>query len=141
MPAQTNVAVVGGGMIGVETAEFLAEAGKSVTLIEMLDAIASDVGVSLRWDLLSRIKKRATILTSTPVAEIKKGSLKAVGENGDILEIPADVVVIATGLTSRRGLASFLNRTGVDFYNIGSSREPGQILQAVSDGFNTARKI
>jgi 2,4-dienoyl-CoA reductase (NADPH2) len=141
MPAQTNVAIVGGGMIGVETAEFLAEAGKTVTLIEMLDTIASDVGVSMRWDLLSRIKKKATILTSTRVTEIAKGFLKVAGEDGGVRDVPADAVVIATGMTSRRGLASFLNRTGVDFYNIGSSREPGQIVQAVNDGFNAARKI
>lgn len=141
MPAQTNVAIVGGGMIGVETAEFLAEAGKTVTLIEMLDTIASDVGVSMRWDLLSRIKKKATILTSTRVTEIAKGFVKVAGEDGGVRDVPADAVVIATGMTSRRKLASFLNRTGVDFYNIGSSREPGQIVQAVNDGFNAAHKI
>jgi len=141
MPAQKHVVIVGGGMIGVETAEFLADAGKTVTLIEMLDAIASDIGVSLRWDLLSRIKKKATILTSTRVIEIKKSSLKVVGENGRIREIPADVIVLATGLTSLQELIPVLYRAEVKFYNIGSSREPGQIVQAVSDGFHAACNI
>lgn len=141
IPAKTLVTIIGGGMIGVETAEFLADAGKTVTIIEMLDVIASDVGMSLRWDLLSRIKKKTTILTSTRVTKIKKGYLKVVGKNGNVLEIPTDTVVIATGLTSLRELAPFLEQVGVDCYNIGSSRDTCQIIQAVKDGFYIACKI
>lgn len=141
IPAQKLVVVIGGGMIGVETAEFLADAGKTVTLIEMFDVIASDIGASLRWDIMSRIKKKVTILKSTRVIEIKKGSLTALLDKGDILKIPSDAVVIAAGLTSLQELTPFLNQVGVKFYNIGSSHAPGQIIQAVKDGFNVACKI
>ena len=53
-----RVIIVGGGMIGVETAEFLADQNRKVTVIEMLQLIASDVGITTRWGLVSRLRKK-----------------------------------------------------------------------------------
>jgi 2,4-dienoyl-CoA reductase-like NADH-dependent reductase (Old Yellow Enzyme family) len=70
IPSGKNVLVIGGGLIGVETAEYLNEKDKKVSLVEMFK-IASDVGPTLRWGLISRLRKKVTIYPSTKVIEIK----------------------------------------------------------------------
>ena len=66
-----NPLILGGGLIGAETADFLSEKGKKVTLLEMLPDIAKDMEGRTRRYLMLRLKERAvTILTGTQVLEI-----------------------------------------------------------------------
>ncbi|MEA3471340.1 MAG: FAD-dependent oxidoreductase, partial [Thermodesulfobacteriota bacterium] len=136
-----NVVVVGGGMIGVETAEFLADKGKKVTVVEMLEVVAADIGFATRWGVLSRISKKVDISTSTKVIEIKKDTVVVEDQDNDVREIPADTVVIAAGLISENHLAGVLEQSGIEYYETGSCREPGQIVEAVSDAFAVGCKI
>jgi len=140
-PIGDNVTVIGGGLIGVETAEFLADQGKAVTVVEMLKHAASDVGPTTRWGLLSRLTKKMKIITSKEVIEIEKKSVILQDQNGHQDEIPADTVIIATGLTGRDDLVEMLDQTVVEYYVVGSCREPGQIAQAIADGFATGCKL
>ena len=48
---------------------------------------------------------------------------------------------MAAGLSSRADLAETLEKSGIEYYSIGSCREPGQVTQAVFDGFEAGRKI
>ena len=65
-----RVVVIGGGLIGLETAEFLADLGKTVIVVEMLKHIAKDVGRASRWSFLMRIYDKLKVLTLTEVIEI-----------------------------------------------------------------------
>ena len=130
-----RVVVVGGGLIGVETAEFLADQGKKVTVIEMLKAVARDVGPTMRWGLLARLSRKISMLTSTSVIEIKDKSVVVSDSENNRKEIPCDTVVIATGLVSRTGLLETLKKKCTEFYVIGSCQKPGQIAEAVEDAF------
>jgi len=49
-----SAVVVGGGMIGCEVAEHLAEDGKQVTIVEMLERIGTDIGMTTRWVIMQR---------------------------------------------------------------------------------------
>ncbi|MCP4749464.1 MAG: FAD-dependent oxidoreductase [Proteobacteria bacterium] len=136
-----RVVVVGGGLIGVETAEFLQKQGKEVTIVEMLKSVAADVGPTTRWGLLARIHKTMEILVLTKVVEVKKGSVVVVDQKNERREIPADTVVIAAGLNSRTDLVGALDQSGVEYHMVGSCREPGQIKEAIDDGFAVGCKI
>jgi len=136
-----KVVIVGGGMIGVETAEFLVDNGKDVTVIEMLKSIAADIGPTSRWGLLSRVRKKIRILTSMQVTQIKPDSVTAVDADKQEEEIPADTVVVATGMLGRDDLAEFLLQSGIEHYLVGSCRNPGQIATAIADGFDVGCKI
>ena len=136
-----QVVVIGGGLIGAETAELLAEKGKKVTVIEMLKVAASEVGPTTRWGLLSRLSKKITMTTSTKVIEVTKGSVIGLSQDSNKVEFPADTVVVAAGLRSRTDLAELLDQSGIEWYAVGSCREPGQIGEAIGDAFAVGRKI
>ena len=132
-----NVVVVGGGLIGCETAEFLAEEGKNVTIIEMLDAIGMDIGPN-RLDVLEWLNKGGVkMLAGTKLEEITKGGVN-VSVNGESRFIEADSVVISVGLKSDKTVAESLEGKVEKIYTIGDCVSPRRILEAIHDGFNAA---
>ena len=138
---QGDVIIVGGGMIGIETAEFLADQGRKVTVIEMLKAVAADVGPTSRWGLVSRVRKKVDIFTRTRVVEVGEDGVVVLDQDNNKREISGDTVVIATGLAGRKELAATLDQTGIPYFMVGSCREPGQIVEAIADGFTVGCKI
>jgi len=141
VPVSNDIVVIGGGLIGAETAEYLADQGKNITVVEMLKSVATDIGPSSRWGFLSRLKRKVNILTLTTVSEVKEGTVVVCDKDGNQREISADLVVLAAGLRSRRDLTGFLEQSGIEYYIIGSCREPGQIVDAVADAFEIGCKI
>lgn len=135
-PKGDNIIVIGGGLIGVETAEYLAGMGKKVTVIEMFK-IASDVGPTSRWGLISRLRKKIQILSSTKVIEIKEKSVIVNVRDKDIREIEADEIILAVGLECIKDINEPVAKTGIEYYSVGSCREPGQIVNAIEEGFLT----
>jgi len=136
-----NVAVIGGGMIGVETAEYLAMQGKKVTVVEMLKSVATDVGPSMRWGLLTRLHKMVKVMTLTKVIEVKDNAIVVIDQDDNQTEIPADTVVVAAGLKAQKDLCNVMDQTGIEYYEIGCCSEPGQIAEAVADAFAVACKL
>ena len=136
-----TIAIIGGGLIGVETSEYLADLGKKVTVIEMLKSVATDVSPSLRWGFLSRLYKKVTILTLTKVIEVKDNTVIVVDHDNEKKEIPAETVVVAAGLKAQKDLCTVLDSTGIEYYEIGCCSEPGQVVEAVSDAFAVGCKL
>ena len=85
-----KVLVVGGGGTGAEIADYLSEAGKTVTLVEMLEDIASDLVNHLQHYLKKRLgEKGVTIHTSSRVTELGKGYVMIEDASG-IRKLDAD---------------------------------------------------
>ena len=137
--AGDNVVVIGGGLIGVETAEFIADKGKKVTVVEMLRSVAADLGATSRWGTLSRIKRKVDILVLTTVVEVKKNAVVVKDQDDKTIEIPADTVVIAAGMKSRAEMT--IDDTDLEVIKVGSCKNPGLIAEAVADGFEAGCKI
>ena len=136
-----KVAVIGGGLVGIETAEFLADRGRNVTVIEMLKSVASDVGPASRWGLIKRIREKMKIHASAMVVAIKPGSIVVEKSDGGKEEIPADTVVVAAGMCPRSELRNSLEQSGSEFRMIGSCKKPGQIAEAVAEGFEVGCRL
>lgn len=135
-----EVVVVGGGMVGVETAEFLAEIGKEVTIIEILERVAEDLGPVARMFQKKRLaQKGVKILTKTKVEEIKEDGVMA-KKDGKSLFISAEGIVIAVGSSPNKELAALLDDK-VPTCLIGDSIETRDILNAIHDGSLIARKL
>ena len=135
-----NVAVIGGGIVGVETAEFLAEREKEVTIIEMLGKVAVDLGPVARMFKKKRLAQRGVnILTKTKVGEIKENGIMA-QKDGESFFIPAECIVIAVGSSPSRELVTLLENK-VPTYEIGDSLGARSILNAIHDGSLIAREI
>jgi len=137
-----RVAILGGGMVGCETAEFLAQRGKDVTIIEMLDLIATDVGMFTRPFLMDR-------LTNWGVKQITGAQVKEITDDGVVVEKEGkketvsgiDTVVLAMGIKSVNDLAEKLKGKTAEVYVIGDASQPRMAVDAISEGAEIARKI
>ncbi len=133
-----KVVVVGGGAVGAETAEFLADLQKDVTLIEMLKEIAIDAERTHRKLLLRRLgEKGVKVRVLTQAKAILEGGIE-VEFDGQKDFIAADTVVLAAGVKENNELAESLKRLNVEFYKIGDCQNPRKALDAIHEGFKVA---
>jgi NADPH-dependent 2,4-dienoyl-CoA reductase/sulfur reductase-like enzyme len=137
-----KVIVVGGGLVGCETADYLAQQGKEVTIVEMLRHTARDIGPAARYFLRRRMKEKGIkILTSTTVEEIADSGVRVkTGEASQLLG-PVDAVVLATGAESVNELEPKVKDTVPEVYVIGDAARPGKIMAAVEQAADLARKL
>jgi len=137
-----RVLVVGGGGIGAETADYLSEMGKEVTLIEMLEEIASDLVNHLKYYLSQRLsEKGVTILLSTKVKEIGKDYALVEDASGTRKIEGFDAIVLAVGSKSDDCIAKELADKVPVLYVIGDAFKPREALEAVYEGEEIALKI
>lgn len=139
--AGQDVVLIGGGLIGVDIAEYLDEKKKKVTLLTRQAHIGADIGISTRWVTMMRIKERQGIkvMTKTTYKEIKKEGV-VIERDGEEMFIPADTVVISGGLMPDRDLIETL-KGEIPVQEIGDCIEPRKIKDAIHEGFQAALKI
>ena len=136
-----RVVIVGGGMIGCETAEYLADKGKRVIILEMLERIGADIGMTTRWVIMQRLRSaRIAMETRAKVEEITDKGV-VVSRNGFAEFFAADSVVLAVGLVPQNELARRLEGRVTECYSIGDCTEAQRIVQAIEGGFRIAREI
>jgi 2,4-dienoyl-CoA reductase (NADPH2) len=137
-----NVVVIGGGEVGMETAEFLGGQGKKVTLVEILPVIGElmvrDV-IDYAIDQLKQLK--VEILTGTKVEEIAREGVIVSDKENNKRTIPADNVVIATGAKPNRKVQDALQGLAPEIYLAGDCTVPGNIRTAVHQGNMIARML
>ncbi len=138
-----NVAVVGGGMVGCETAEFLADKGLKVTLIEMLDQPAADMGMINRAMLLMRLNQKGVrILPGTTVKEVRGDKSLVVETTGRTDTIGGiDFVVTAVGYRSDSEAQALLEKVKLPYERIGDCLNVAKMLGAIHQGFLCACRI
>jgi len=133
-----KVVVIGGGSVGVETAEYLEEQHKSVTIIEMADAILADLSMLLKGSLLARVSSsNMSVLTGQRVLEIKENAVVTDQQTVDSV----DNVVLAVGYRANNPLIGDLEKEGFAYKVTGDAVKPRKIYQAVKEGFEAAYSI
>ena len=144
--AGKDVIIVGGGQIGCETALWLSQKNHNVTLVEELSELMQDgtsvphMNRTMLTDLLAN--RRVAILTRTRVEEVASGGVNVVTSNGIKEFIPADTIVLATGMISIDHLFdSALSSDIPEVYAVGDCREVRNIAAAVWDAFEVARML
>ena len=99
MPVGQNVCVIGGGLVGCELAEFLAERGRRVVMLEEGSHFATEMALPRRWRVLTDLREHGTTLTTgARVTRITEDAVQYELEEGGAQAVRADSVVIATGL-------------------------------------------
>jgi 2,4-dienoyl-CoA reductase-like NADH-dependent reductase (Old Yellow Enzyme family)/thioredoxin reductase len=127
-----NVVIVGGGDIGCETADLLAEKGMSVTIVEALEEALHKMKEIPKQELLRRLKSRnVAILTSTKVTAIEAGKVIVVTANGIRKELSTDSVIFSTGSVSADSLAETLKGLVAEVYVVGDAKEPADLGAAL----------
>ena len=137
-----QVVVVGGGLIGVETAVlFSRQPDTQVTILEMLPQIMNGCSDCDKIVYGGWIQENGVqVFTSSKVVSI--------GEEGVTFEqrsrrgtVPADHVFLATGMKPNQALYEELLAQGVMVYNVGDSQAPGKIYDAVHSGYKAGLKV
>lgn len=161
----SEIVVIGGGAVGIETAILLGEEGtltpealrflmlykaedpdtlygllnkgsKKVAIVEMQDKAGRDIGKTTRWIMLDRLKKLGVkIYTGSTVTEIKENRVVIQGPYG-ILELPADTVVLAAGSKANNDLYHRLKDREGKVFVIGDARTPGKVMDAIRAGYD-----
>lgn len=140
--AGEKVAIIGGGMVGCEVADYLSEAGRKVTVVEMLPEAAIGMGNSMRTRLLGRLaSKGVTILTNAKCKKVTEQGLIYLDNEGQTRTVEADTIVLAAGSKPNRELFYSIGNMIPETYLIGDCVEPQRILEAVADGFRVGRMI
>lgn len=136
-----NVVVIGGGLVGCETACFMSESAEKVTIVEILKDILAIADHCKNNDqaLRTMIKEHNIDLKcGAKVTEITDHSVIFVDSNGVENELTADTVIIASGFRSNNELVEQLEGK-VDLSVIGDAQIPGKIINAVKAGYHAIR--
>jgi len=165
-----NVAIIGGGSVGLETALFVASKGtispdilhflftydaecveklrelmfqgtSRVTVFEMLPKVGADIGKSTKWMVMNNLKRFGVkIIADAKVSKIEHGNI-FYEQNGSCEQLNFDYVIVATGSISVRQLSAEVSRLGIPMATIGDCVCPGKISDAIHGGFLAALQI
>jgi len=131
-----RVAVIGGELVGCETALFLMERGKKVTIMRRGPELATKVHRLIREPMLARLKyKGASILTGVEYQEITDAGVVIRTATGEKKVIEADTVVLAAGAVPNTELAAALKGKVAQVLAVGDCVEPRSIMEAVQEGY------
>ena len=137
-----NIVVIGGGEVGMETAEMLSDAGKKVTIVEMLPRIGEQMVMEAFNYISDKLEKhKVEILTSACVMEITGSSVIVSDKDGKTRTISADTVIIATGAKPNKKVADALSCLAREVYLAGDCTVPGNIRSAIHQGNLIARML
>lgn len=137
-----NVVIIGGGSIGCETAEYLAEKGRNVSIIEVKDSLAENTGKTAQTILLGHLKgHKVGMYTGCIVEGITDKYVVFSDKDGKSECVKADTVVLAVGDKPDSSLYDELKDKVSEIYNIGDSNGGGIIPNAVFEGYTTGNAI
>lgn len=139
-----NYVVIGGGLVGCETALWLARMGKEVSVIEALDGLmkkGAPICHSNKEMLVDLLEQNGVqIRTNTKLSEVTDvGVVVSTDDGSEVME--AEKVVLAIGLKENSEIYESLRSELADIYELGDSKDPRRIMDAIWDGYGVAREI
>lgn len=140
VPVSGTAVVIGGGMVGMETAEYLAEKGVKVTVLEMMKDFCADMG-STRKICVTESIYGAGIRPETEVKVTEIADGKVIGDkDGNRVEYPCDYAVVAVGAVKRdsSALREICYDLGIGYYEIGDAAMARRAINATREAFDAA---
>jgi 2,4-dienoyl-CoA reductase-like NADH-dependent reductase (Old Yellow Enzyme family)/NADH dehydrogenase FAD-containing subunit len=145
LDGKENVIVVGGGMVGCETAEFILEEStipRRVVVVEMLGKIASDMDPTEREFLIRRVEEKGIrVVLDTKVDEIRADGVDTVDRERQRHFIKGDLVILAMGAKPEQDLKKSSDKKDMDLFIIGDCSSPRRIFDAIHEAAHIARQI
>ncbi len=133
--------VIGGGLVGLESADYLAAQGIQVTLVEMLDEVGGDMDIMAKQMLFKRLQKAGVaIMPKTKVSRFTPDTMYA-QQGEDEISLPIGTVVVAVGVRSNRELPDALENCDLDIHVIGDAVKPRKALEAIWEGFSVGNTL
>lgn len=131
-----QVAVIGSGLAGLETASFLGSKGCKVYLVEMCPVIGAGVFPQVVADELKELKPYGTeVLPDHKLEKINADSIELSKSDGTKVVVPAEAVVLSLGVEPRHDIVEQFRNHFDSVVVVGDANKSGRILEAISDGF------
>jgi pyruvate/2-oxoglutarate dehydrogenase complex dihydrolipoamide dehydrogenase (E3) component len=138
---EREVLILGGGMVGIETAEYLYKKGCRVTVVEMLNELAIDMEGTTRALALKRLEESTiSVLTSTKAEKVQNGRV-LVSKDAEGQWLEAGTIVLALGSRPNQELAKSLEDRVAEIYAVGDCVTPRKAKEAIHEGFEAALRI
>ena len=133
--------VLGGGLIGIEVAEFLAHKGTPVSIVSRRQRIGDDMLRIMRWLTMSKFKE-------LDISVYTDSNLKAVNPTGIVIDrlgkelhVQADTLVIAGGMQSLSDVAESLRNVVSETYLVGDCLTPRNGFYAMIEGSDVGNRV
>lgn len=136
MPLGKHVVMIGGGLVAVELAEFLARRGRRVTLLEEGDTFGRELMLVRRWRNMADIEQLGVqCIPRARLARIDERNLTYLNAGEQERSIPADHVILTSGTTAELGLATALEQQGLEVVTAGDCNGVSYIEGAIHEGY------
>jgi len=137
-----NIVVIGGALIGMETADFLTQKGKAVTIVEMLKRSPVLMITSHGYMLHKRLRANSCkMIFSAEVKAIGENTVE-ISSNGQTTTLSdVDQVVVAAGMKPVNALESTLAKLGIRYKTAGDASKVRRIIEATEDGARAAWEL
>ena len=135
-----KVVIIGGGLVGLEVAEYLGEDGNEITVVEKLDQVAKDLGQLRKICVMENLHALGIkTLTDVNCKEIKEDRV-IIEKDGQTTEIMCDYVVMAVGARARKSveIEEYCKEENISCYTIGDALRPRRALDAVAEAAEIA---
>lgn len=138
-----HIVIVGSGMTGLETAEYLTAQGNMVTLVEMGDKVAPQAYGTQIMDVMKHLEVANTVvMTSTALEEICEGYVKLRKvDSGVVTNLPADGVVLSLGVRPAKPYGDRLAGLAQRVFTVGDACRSGRIIDATRTGYDAACQL
>ena len=141
MPLGKRVVIVGGGLVGLELAEFLIARDRQVTVLEPSDKAGRELAIVRRWRVLDVVKAHAQLHLRAQVQRIGAKDVHWTDSEGQAHSSAADSVILATGAQADDSLALALQAAGKPVHRVGDCADIGFIEGAMHQGHAIGRTV
>lgn len=138
-----DVVVVGGGLVGLEVAEYLSGKVGKITVVEMLNEVAKDLGQLRKICVMENLYKEGiTTITNAKCVEIKDKAV-IIEREGTLEEVPCDSVVVSIGSRARdyNEISAYCNENNIPYHIIGDAVRARRALNCIKEAVDVAREI
>ena len=138
-----KIAVIGGGIVGTEVGLFLAEQGKEVVFVEMLDTFMNNITFDEKLVYEERFRNLdVSIHTGKRLESVSDQGITVMDRYGVRTTIPVDTVVVAAGFRSNRDLVDSLKKDPkLQVFDVGDCVRPRKIFDAIHEGHLAAKLL
>lgn len=141
MPIADEVVIIGGGLVGLELAEYLVERGRKVTVLEPGPDLGAELAIVRRARVLHLLREHGAVIHSKASAIRISADAVSFELEGEPQSLPAKQVIIAMGAQPDGSLATALAGSGAQVHRIGDCREVGYIDGAMLDARKLVQRI
>jgi 2,4-dienoyl-CoA reductase-like NADH-dependent reductase (Old Yellow Enzyme family)/thioredoxin reductase len=138
-----KVIVIGGGIVGTEVGLFLAEQGKEVVFVEMLDTFMNNITFDEKLVYEQRFRNlKTSVHTGKRLERVTGQGIIVVDRYGARTTLTADTLVLAAGFTPNRGLIEDLKKeSNIQVFEVGDCVRPRKIFDAIHEGHLAAKLL